>query len=49
MGLWDNDVERMLESFCDPVAGSKKPGELTFPLDVSERNNEFLITAELPA
>jgi len=48
-GLWDNDVERMLESFLRPGRWIEEAaGELTFPLDVSERNDEFLISAELP-
>src|SRR4051812_18049773 len=48
-GLWDNDFERMFESFLRPGRWIEEAaGDLPFPLDVTERNDEFLIAAELP-
>lgn len=48
-GLWDNDFDRVFDSFLRPVRWIEEAaGDLAFPLDVSERNDEFLITAEMP-
>jgi HSP20 family protein len=47
-GLWDNDIERVFDSFLRPRWIEEAAGDLTFPLDVAERENEFVITAEMP-
>lgn len=48
-GFADNDFERMFDSFLRPVRWIEEAaGDLAFPLDVAERENEFVVTAELP-
>ena len=48
-GLWDNDFDRVFEGFLRPTRWIEEArGELAFPLDVSEKDDAFLITAELP-
>src|SRR4051794_731493 len=49
-GPWDNDFERMFENFLRPAGRwiEEAAGDLAFPLDVTERNDEFLIAAEIP-
>jgi HSP20 family protein len=48
-GLWDNELDRAFENFLRPVRWIEEAaGNLAFPLDVAERNDEFVITAELP-
>src|SRR6185295_15045517 len=48
-GLWDNDFERMFENFLRPGRWIEEAaGDLAFPLDVSERDNEYVIAAEIP-
>src|SRR5215210_5164847 len=49
VGPWDTDFTRMFESFLRPGRWIEEAaGDLAFPLDVAERDNDFLITAELP-
>jgi HSP20 family protein len=48
-GLWDNDFDRVFDTFLRPVRWIEEAaGELAPPLDVRERTDDFLITAELP-
>ena len=47
-GLWDNDFEHMFENFLRPRWIEEAAGDLAFPLDVAERDDAFLIAAELP-
>jgi HSP20 family protein len=48
-GLWDNELDRVFDNFLRPVRWIEEAaGNLAFPLDVAERNDEFVITAELP-
>lgn len=48
-GVWDNDLDRVLENFLRPGRWIEEAaGDLAFPLDVAERENEFVITAEIP-
>lgn len=48
-GLWDNDFDQVFENFLRPVRWIEEAaGELAPPLDVRERNDDFVITAELP-
>jgi HSP20 family protein len=47
--LWSNDFDRVFEGFLRPGRWIEEAaGDLAFPLDVSERNDEFVISAELP-
>ncbi|HKQ31516.1 MAG TPA: Hsp20/alpha crystallin family protein [Burkholderiales bacterium] len=48
-GSWDNDLDRVLQSFLTPGRWIEEAaGDLAFPLDVVERENEFVITSEIP-
>jgi HSP20 family protein len=49
-GSWDNDFDRVLQNFFSPAGRwiEEAAGDLAFPLDVVERENEFVITAEIP-
>jgi HSP20 family protein len=48
-GLWDNDFERVVDSFLRPVRWVEEAaGDLSPPLDVRERAEDFLIAAEFP-
>lgn len=48
-GLWDNDFERMFEGLLRPMGLIEEAGgQLAFPLDVAERENEYVIRAEIP-
>lgn len=48
-GLWDNDFDRMFDSFLRPVGWIEEAaGDLAFPLDVVEKDDGFQLTAELP-
>jgi HSP20 family protein len=48
-GLWDNDIDRVFEGFLRPGRWIEEAaGNLAFPLDVAERNDDFVITAEIP-
>ncbi len=48
-GLWNNDIDRVFEGFLRPIHWIEEAaGDLAFPLDVSERDNEYLIAAEIP-
>src|SRR5688572_2262783 len=47
-GSWDNDLDRVLQSFLSPRWIEEAAGDLAFPLDVVERENEYVITAEIP-
>jgi HSP20 family protein len=48
-GLWDNDFERVVDSFLRPVRWVEEAaGDLAPPLDVRERTEDFLIAAEFP-
>jgi HSP20 family protein len=48
-GSWDNDLDRVLQNFLTPGRWIEEAaGDLAFPLDVVERDNDFVITAEIP-
>ncbi len=48
-GLWDNELDRVLEGFLRPVNWIEEAaGNFAFPLDVTERSEEYVLTAELP-
>jgi len=47
-GSWDNDLDRVLQNFLSPRWIEEAAGDLAFPLDVVERENEFVINAEIP-
>lgn len=48
-GSWDNDLDRVLQNFLSPGHWIEEAsGDLAFPLDVVERENEYVITAEIP-
>jgi HSP20 family protein len=48
-GLWDNDFDRVFDSFLRPVRWIEEAaGDLAFPLDVAEKDDAFYLTAELP-
>ncbi len=48
-GLWDNEIDRVFDTFLRPVRWIEEAaGDLAPPLDVRERADDFLITAELP-
>jgi HSP20 family protein len=48
-GTWDNEIDRVLQNFLTPGRWIEEAaGELAFPLDVAERENEFVISAEIP-
>jgi HSP20 family protein len=48
-GSWDNDVDRVFDAFLRPVRWvDEAAADLAPALDVRERNDDFLIAAELP-
>lgn len=48
-GLWENDVDRVFDTFLRPMRWIEEAaGDLAPALDVRERADDFLIAAELP-
>jgi len=47
---WNDDINSLFETFCNRCAGGEEASQGLVPrLDVVERDNEFVVKAEMPA
>ena len=48
-GLWDNDIDRVFQSFLSPVRWVEEAaGDLVPAMDVKERDGEYVVKTEMP-